>query len=67
MAFFRLDVVMCGDLVCQNLGECLDDFKCICPPEYTGPECEIRIGILNFIVLRVFQKLCLQKHESVAI
>jgi hypothetical protein len=35
--------VLCGDLVCSNGGECLDDFVCICPSDYTGSQCETRI------------------------
>ena len=41
---FAHTVQACGELFCMNGGECLDDFVCICPVEYTGPECDIRIS-----------------------
>ena len=47
--------VLCGDLVCSNGGECLDDFVCICPSDYTGSQCETRIS-MPIISLNVFEK-----------
>ena len=44
-------MVLCGDLVCENGGECLDDFICLCPADYTGSQCETRIStyiVINF-------------------
>ena len=37
--FFVTVIDPCADVVCQNGGSCVDG-TCICPEDYTGPNCE---------------------------